>query len=179
MKRTTEIILKFNIQRTLILRLKMARGGGKKKKEMINSLKTRKTGSKTPSNDMAKVNKRKLEDENLNENATIRENRKKSKVSEGNRITTARIQEDNLVIDMDVGQDTDFLNENSDEESNVVSFRNVNSTNVDNFSEEEDGELREILDKNYQIAGLVETDDERTSENEVQPSTSGNHSEQD
>ena len=72
-------------------------------------------------------------------------------------------KENDQIVDMDVGQDSEFLSENSDEESNIVVLKNtseqarVNEQSTDeDTEEEEDGELREILNKNYEIAGLQE-----------------------
>ena len=66
------------------------------------------------------------------------------------------------MVDMDVGPDNKFLSEDSDDESNVVFLRNVEQEAIQEMETDksdedmEDGELNEILIKNYELAGLVE-----------------------
>ena len=90
--------------------------------------------------------------------------------------TVARIEDGDEVLDMEVGQDTEFIEEeNSDEESNVVTLNmsrasrghnpdEVLSKNKDEESEK-DKELDVILDHNYRIAGLIPN--QRESQNTV------------
>ena len=96
---------------------------------------------------------------------SIKENTKRRKT------TTARLKDDEQIIDMDVGQDSEFMSEESDDESNVIVFKDkitegsaVNQADSES-EEEEDGELREILEVNYQLANLQ--DQPQDSQNNV------------
>ena len=134
--------------------------------------KTRLAGLEGPDNEARNVKKRKLENENGNLSSIRGETAKKVKESGSTgpskqkkifNTVSARFKENDQIVDTDVGQDNKFLSEDSDEESNIVVLKNVaepasvneQSTDEDT-EEEEDGELREILNKNYKIAGLQE-----------------------
>ena len=101
---------------------------------------------------------------NENGNSTIIEEKKgkgKKRVKKAKNIesTAARLVEEDQVLEMEVGQDSEFLSEDlSDDESNVIVFKDQEKGNNDaegSCDEDmEDDELQEILEKNYQIAGL-------------------------
>ena len=81
-------------------------------------------------------------------------------------VVKSRVEtEEDQFIDMEVGQDNEFVSEDSDDESNVVVFnrevtrrndieKGMEAVEGQTSDEEEDGELREILEKNYEMAGL-------------------------
>ena len=163
------------------------RKGNKEDQKKGKSPTKQKTRSMTPGNEERNVNKRQKCENNSNENAAMDKKVRKTCTignTKDSRKVQARVQEDNQYLDMEVGQDAEFLSEDeSDGESNVIMFKEnqssqamrqqeqrdiEQSSETDAFTdneEAEDGELVEILEHNYRIAGLSEERNEQNKKN--------------
>ena len=139
-----------------------------------NEVTRKRTRSVTPSNNRANVNNGEEANTNFNQNATIadeavgRRNAKRNKRKEiREEIAKASLKDDDQFIEMEVGQDTEFVSEESDEESNVVTFNknrgrsateNQMEQQPDVETDEKDTEFNNMMRRNYELAGLVEAE---------------------
>ena len=148
---------------------------------MVKSLAKKKTRSSTlkslPDNQDGDVNKRRRGNANVNTSPSVARKTRVVKATKGqHKLTTnnATLIDEDAILEMEVGQDAEFQSDfSSDEESGVIEFkgpdkeesgRNTKTVEeAEKTDEEEDASFNQLMEKNYQMAGLSSKDDDGVS----------------